>query len=111
MNLDTIELLKESERLPLPTGISTKIDKSYPTIDMSRYIGTLFRVSKKHIQIIPSQVSLLVDFLNEVNELGSQINIDWGKTKFSKELNEAMTKLIDKHNLFLNNTKLMRRNL
>ena len=49
MNLDTIELLKESERLPLPTGISTKIDKSYPTIDMSRYIGTLFRVSKKHI--------------------------------------------------------------
>ena len=105
MNLDTIELLKESERLPLPTGISTKIDKSYPTIDMSRYIGTLFRVSKKHIQIIPSQVSLLVDFLNEVNELGSQINIDWGKTKFSKELNEAMIKLIDKHNLFLNNTK------
>lgn len=49
MNLDIIELLKESERLPLPTGISTEIDKSYPTIDMSRYIGTLFRVSKKHI--------------------------------------------------------------
>jgi len=49
MNLDDIELLKESEKLPLPTGINTKIDNSYTTLDISKYIGTLFRVTKKHV--------------------------------------------------------------
>ena len=105
MNLDSIESLKESEKLPLPTGVSTEIDSSYPTLDISKYIGTLFRVTKKHIQLIPSQIPLLVEFLNEVNELNSQINIDWGRTKYTKELNDSLIKLIDKHNLFLNNTK------
>ena len=104
MNLDSLELLLQSEEIPLPTGIETEIGAGYPTLDLSKY-GDLFRIGRRSVQLRPSQIPLLVQFLNEVNSLGGKFNVEWEKTNKARELNESLKKIIDKHNLFLINTK------
>ena len=100
MNLDSIELLLESEKLPLPTGIETKVGIG-GYFDFSKYEGTLFKVNKKSVQLIPSRVDLLVQFLQEINKFGPGFRIDWGKTKFQKELDKSLQDIINTHNLYL----------
>ena len=120
MDLSSIEQLKKSEDLPLPTGVECTVKSGENGIDITPYIGTLFRINDfeklqkdgkikrtqgDKVQLIPSAISELNQFLRLINEQGAEIQINWGNLKKQDKLSKSLQEIINKHNLFLTKLK------